>query len=110
VGGWFWIIAAWLMMAAFISFIIASVISLKFQAAWGIPTRHWQSWYVSLATFCVISIFNIYGSGHGSGDWRIAEIDRTFGWMNAGAILAGHAAAYWFVNSRPPKDSGQKED
>ncbi|MGY6627838.1 MAG: hypothetical protein ACXIVL_04930 [Oceanicaulis sp.] len=105
-----WLVAAiWLGVVAFFAGCVAAAMSQHFYKAWGIPTRHWQGWYVSLATFCVLSFFNVYGSVPGGGDWRIAEIDRLIGWMTAGAILSGHAAAYWFVNSRPPKDSGQKE-
>ncbi|KAA5804925.1 hypothetical protein F1654_02700 [Alkalicaulis satelles] len=106
--GWLFPVIA-LLIAAFAG-VVAALTARHMRETWGVPTRHWLSWYVSLASFCVLFFLQVYGTSPVTENWRMVELDRVDGWMTAGAILTGHAAAYWFVNSRPPKDSGTKED
>lgn len=101
--------AIFLLITAAIAGFLATVIARHMRKTWGIPTRHWQSWYLSLASFCVLFFFQVYASIPGGEGWRVAEIDRVTGWLFAAAILAGHAVAYFIVNSRPLDNGGQTD-
>lgn len=92
-------VAVIVILLAVIGGFAGAAISERFYRSWGIPRDHWTPWYVSIASFGLLSFTSTYLSGS-STDWRHEEIDRLVGWINGGAILAGHLIAYLIVKAR----------